>query len=95
MPAIDAVMITRLGSLVEAFFCNNGANLMQKELAAYLITSLKGGSEERIYMWGHYNRTVLNTLLTFKSITFANAASGCVSNFSPHVAPALANKTST
>lgn len=38
---------------------------------------------------------VLKTLLTFKSMTFANAESGCVSNFSPHVAPAFANKIST
>lgn len=42
-----------------------------------------------------YRRIVLNTLLTFKSITFANASSGCVSNPSPHVAPAFANKIST
>ena len=42
-----------------------------------------------------HNLIVLKTLLTFKSITFANAESGCVSNFSPHVAPAFANKMST
>ncbi len=42
-----------------------------------------------------HNRMVLKTLLTFKSITFAKALSGCVSNFSPHVAPAFANKIST
>ena len=38
---------------------------------------------------------MLKTLLTFKSITFAKAESGCVSNLSPHVAPALANNIST
>ena len=44
---------------------------------------------------GTYNLQVLNTLLTFKSITFAKALSGCVSNASPHVAPAFANSMST
>lgn len=42
-----------------------------------------------------HNRIVLKTLLTFKSITLANALSGCVSNLSPHVAPAFANRIST
>lgn len=42
-----------------------------------------------------YKRIVLKTLLTFKSITFAKAPSGWVSNFSPHVAPAFANRMST
>ena len=40
-------------------------------------------------------RIVLKTLLTFKSITFAKALSGWVSNFSPQGAPAVANKKST
>ena len=34
-------------------------------------------------------------LFTLRSITFANALSGCVSNFSPHVAPAFASSMST
>lgn len=42
-----------------------------------------------------YSLIVLNTLLTFKSITFAKAPSGCVSNFSPHVAPAFAKRILT
>lgn len=41
-----------------------------------------------------HSRTVLKTLFTFRSITFANAESGCVSNRSPHVAPAFANRIS-
>ena len=44
---------------------------------------------------GAYSLQVLKTLLTFRSITFANALSGCVSNFSPHVTPAFANSIST
>lgn len=42
-----------------------------------------------------YSLMVVKTLLTFRSMTFAKAASGCVSNDSPHVAPALANRMST
>ena len=38
---------------------------------------------------------VLKTLLTFRSMTLAKALSGCVSNFSPQVAPALAKSMST
>lgn len=38
---------------------------------------------------------VLKTLLTFRSMTFAKAESECVSNFSPHVAPAFAKSIST
>jgi hypothetical protein len=44
---------------------------------------------------GTYSLTVLNTLLTFRSITLPKALSGCVSNFSPQVAPALAKRMST
>lgn len=35
------------------------------------------------------------TLFTFRSMTFWNALSGCLSNSSPHVAPAFANRMST
>ena len=38
---------------------------------------------------------VKNTPLTLSPKTLSNADSGCVSNFAPHVAPALANKIST
>lgn len=42
-----------------------------------------------------YNLIVPNTLLTFRSMTLANASSGCVSNGAPQVAPAFANRIST
>ena len=38
---------------------------------------------------------VLKTALTFRSMTFAKAESGCLSKASPHVAPALAKRIST
>jgi hypothetical protein len=56
---------------------------------------MKGGRERELRKKELYNLMVLKTLLTFKSMTFANALSGWVSNSSPHVAPAFANRIST
>ncbi len=102
-PATEAVTMTRDGSSNVAFFCNSGANLPQdhriSDMFPHRSTARSGDSSNQAPgmadKGGTYNRIVLNTLFTFKSITLANAPSGCVSNFSPHVAPAFANRIST
>lgn len=58
------------------------------------VGKFRGGELEIGEKEDTHNLTVPKTLLTFKFITFANASSGCVSNFSPHVAPAFANNIS-
>lgn len=61
-----------------------------------VMTTLEGSSMvARFCNSGANSRIRLNTPRTLRSITLANALSGCVSNFSPHVAPALASKMST
>ena len=87
-PAIDAVTMTREGSSRVAFFSSNGANLCGFAISKCYLRRGRGT------MLAH-SLIVLKTLLTFRSMTFAKALSGCVSNFSPHVAPAFAKSIST
>ena len=82
-PATEPVTITREHDSRVALFSRSGANL-------HVIS----GHIERA-TGVPYFCTVTKILLTLRSITLENALSGCVSNFSPQVAPAFASRMST
>lgn len=62
---------------------------------AVMITRLGSSSVARDCNNGAKSRMLLNTDFTFRFMTFPNAESGWVSNFSPQVAPAFARRMST
>lgn len=70
----------------EAFLVRRGMNLRWVVSAAYRVLNV-GRVEVDI---AAYFCTVKKTLLTFRSITFANCESVWVSNGAPQVAPAFA-----
>lgn len=62
---------------------------------AVMITLLGSSIVARFCSSGANSLTVLNTALTFRSMTLAKASSGCESKGAPQLAPALAMRMST